>query len=224
MRILYVVHILAGTLGLLSGYVALYAAKGDSVHRRSGMIFVYVMLVMSVAGTMLSLVLAKAVAINVPAALLTSYLVITSLVTVRPVAAVNPTVRAALSVIALSVGITMLVFGVQAVANGGKRDGMPAFPFFMFAGVGILGAMGDFRIARNGAAKGVVRLSRHLWRMSFALFIAALSFFLGQAKVIPKPIRIPGLLALPVLAVLVTMLYWLWRMQKRRMNKVFVAT
>lgn len=52
--------------------------------------------------------------------------------------------------------------------------------------------------------------------MSFALFIAALSFFLGQAKVIPKPIRIPGLLALPVLAVLVTMLYWLWRVRIRR--------
>ena len=52
--------------------------------------------------------------------------------------------------------------------------------------------------------------------VSFALFIAAMSFFLGQAKVIPKPIRIPGLLALPVLAVLVTMLYWLWRVRRKR--------
>jgi hypothetical protein len=43
-----------------------------------------------------------------------------------------------------------------------------------------------------------------------------LSFFIRQAKVIPKPIRIPGLLALPVLAVLVTMLYWLWRVRVRR--------
>jgi hypothetical protein len=52
--------------------------------------------------------------------------------------------------------------------------------------------------------------------MCFALFIAALSFFIGQAHVFPKPIRIPGLLALPVLAVLVTMLYWLWRIRIRR--------
>jgi hypothetical protein len=52
--------------------------------------------------------------------------------------------------------------------------------------------------------------------MSFALLIAALSFFIGQAKVIPKPIRIPGLLALPVLAVLLTMVYWLWRIRVRR--------
>ena len=52
--------------------------------------------------------------------------------------------------------------------------------------------------------------------MCFALFIAALSFFIGQAQVIPKPIRIMPLLALPVLAVLLTMLYWLWRIRVRR--------
>jgi hypothetical protein len=52
--------------------------------------------------------------------------------------------------------------------------------------------------------------------MSFALFIAALSFFIGQAQVIPKPIRILPLLALPVLAVLVTMIYWLWRVRTKR--------
>jgi hypothetical protein len=34
--------------------------------------------------------------------------------------------------------------------------------------------------------------------------------------VIPKPIRIPALLAVPVLAVLVTLLYWLWRVRVRR--------
>jgi hypothetical protein len=37
----YLVHIIAGTLGLLTGYVALYAAKGGTLHRKSGMLFVY---------------------------------------------------------------------------------------------------------------------------------------------------------------------------------------
>ncbi|HEY8796026.1 MAG TPA: hypothetical protein VIM15_13895 [Gemmatimonadaceae bacterium] len=69
--------------------------------------------------------------------------------------------------------------------------------------------------------RGAPRLARHLWRMCFALFIATMSFFLGQAKVIPKPIRIPALLALPVLAVLLTMLYWLWRVRvKRRLHGI----
>ena len=93
---------------------------------------------------------------------------------------------------------------------------MPAFPFFMFGVVGLLAGIGDVRLMRSGALHGVRRLARHLWRMSFALFIAALSFFIGQAQVFPKPVRIMPVLALPVLAVLVTMVYWLWRVRVRR--------
>jgi hypothetical protein len=100
------------------------------------------------------------------------------------------------------------------------RHGMPAFPFIMFGAVGLIGGLGDLGVLRSGPRRGVQRLSRHLWRMSFALFIAALSFFIGQAKVIPKPIRIMPLLVLPVLAVLVTMLYWLWRVRGRRLSAI----
>jgi peptidoglycan/LPS O-acetylase OafA/YrhL len=117
---------------------------------------------------------------------------------------------------AFLVASTALAFGFQAVANGGTRNGLPAFPFFLFGIVGLLAGGGDLRMIRNGTLKGASRIARHLWRMSFALFIAALSFFIGQAKVIPKPIRIMPLLALPVVAVLVTMLYWLWRVRMRR--------
>jgi hypothetical protein len=59
--------------------------------------------------------------------------------------------------------------------------------------------------------------------MCFALFIAALSFFIGQAKVFPEPIRIRPLLALPVLVVLVTMFYWLWRVRIKRSLRGIVA-
>jgi hypothetical protein len=104
-----------------------------------------------------------------------------------------------------------------------SRNGIPAFPFFLFGVVGLLASAGDLRMIRSGALRGVPRLARHLWRMSFALFVAAMSFFIGQAKVIPKPIRIPGLLALPVLAVLVTMLYWLWRVRAKRRTERGIA-
>lgn len=52
--------------------------------------------------------------------------------------------------------------------------------------------------------------------MCTALFIATLSFFIGQSQVFPEPVRIMPLLALPVLAVLVTMFYWLWRVRIKR--------
>jgi uncharacterized membrane protein len=215
-RIGYVVHIVAGSLALVTGYVALYVAKGSRVHRKSGMLFVYAMLTMAFFGLTIAAVRGVAPALNIPVALLTAYLVVTSLITVRPPAAEPRCLHLGAMVVGFGVALTFLAFGFEAIANGGTRNGMPAFPFLMFGVVGLLASIGDVRVMRSGALKGASRLARHLWRMSFALFIAALSFFIGQAKVIPKPVRIMPLLALPVLAVLVTMLYWLWRVRVRR--------
>lgn len=50
-----------------------------------------------------------------------------------------------------------------------------------------------------------------------------MSFFIGQAQVFPEPIRIRPLLALPVLAVLVTMFYWLWRVRIKRSYRGIVG-
>jgi uncharacterized membrane protein len=213
---IYVIHITAGSLALLAGYVALYASKGATLHRKAGMLFVYAMLTMSLFGLTIATVRGIAPAINIPAGLLTAYLVITSLTTIRPLPSGARSLAIGGMLVALGIFFADLMFVVQGLANGGKRDGMPVFPFFMFGLVGLLGGAGDFRMLRSGPLRGARRIARHLWRMCFALFIAALSFFIGQAKVIPEPIRILPLLAMPVLAVLVTMFYWLWRVRFRR--------
>ncbi len=223
MQVTLPIHIVAGALGIIAGFVALYTAKGGKLHRGSGRLFVYAMLTTAVAGLTIAVVRGVAPAINVPAALLTAYLIITSLLTVRPLAAAPRWVDVGLLLVAVAVCLTSFTFGFEAVANGGTRKGMPAFPFFMFAVVGLLASVGDLRMLRSGALTGAFRLARHLWRMSFALFIAALSFFIGQAQVFPKPIRIAPLLALPVLAVLLTMFYWLWRVRVRRSLRGIVA-
>ena len=216
MRVTYVIHIAAGTLSLVAGYVALYSAKGGRLHRRAGMLFLYAMLTMCVFGATIAATRSVATALNVPVAILTSYLVVTALLTVRPAVPSSHWLAVASMLVGLGVGLTFLTFGFEAIANGGTRNGMPAFPFLMFGVVGVLAGAGDLRVIRSGPLRGPSRLARHLWRMSFALFTASLSFFIGQAKVIPEPIRIRPLLALPVLAVLVTMFYWLWRVRVRR--------
>jgi len=57
------------------------------------------------------------------------------------------------------------------------------------------------------------RITRHLWRMCFGLFIATGSFFLGQQQVSPAFLR--GSIFLTVLAVLPfpLMIYWLIRVR-----------
>lgn len=209
-------HIAAGSLALVFGYVALYAAKGGRLHRRSGMLFVCAMLPMAVLGVVIATRRGVAPAINIPAGVLAAYLVVTALITVRPPAARARWLGPGLMLLALAVGVTSLTFGLQAVARGGMRNGMPAFPFFMFGIVGVLASAGDVRVIRSGALTGASRLARHLWRMCFALFIAALSFFIGQSDEFPAALRIMPVLALPVVAVLLTMLYWLWRVRIRR--------
>jgi uncharacterized membrane protein len=216
MTAILVVHIAAGAIGLASGYVGLFSAKGATLHRRSGMVFVYAMLTMAVGGFVIAAGRGVAPAINIPAAALTAYLVTTALTTVRPPEAQPRWLAVGALLVAAGVSIVSLDFAFEAIANGGTRHGMPAFPFLMFGFVALLASVGDVRMLRSGALRGTKRLARHLWRMSFALFIAALSFFIGQAKVIPKPLRIVPLLALPVVVVLVTMLYWLWRVRFRR--------
>ena len=214
MRAILPFHITAGILGLVFGFVALYTAKGARVHRRSGVLFVWAMLPMSITGAIISA--AKGGEGAVIAGVMTAYLVTTSWITVSRPARWSPRIDAALMLLALGVGLTSLTLGVEVVARlgGRSRDGLPAFPFFMFGTVGVLAGIGDARVRRAGI-QGARRIARHLWRMTWALWIATSSFFLGQAQVFPKAIRTPAVLAVPVVLVLVTLLYWLWRVRVR---------
>jgi uncharacterized membrane protein len=214
------VHIVAGAVAIIVGFVALFTAKGDRLHRKSGIVFVYAMLVMALMGATMAVVRGKAPEANAPVGLLTAYLVITSLTTVRPPSAGSRWLDRGLMLVVLAVALALFTFGFEALASPkGSLHGMPALPFLIFGSVGLLAAVGDFRLINSGgirAIRGAPRLTRHLWRMTFALAIAAFSFFLGQAKVIPKPYRIFPLLVVPPLVVLVALLYWVWRVRIRR--------
>src|SRR5262249_29869769 len=153
-----------------SGYVGLYAAKGATLHRKSGTVFVYSMLLMSVLGMVLAVGLGKAPSVNIPAGLLTMSLIITSLNTVRPPSATARRLDIVAMMALLAVGLTMTTLGIRAVGNG---KGASAFPYFMFGIVGLLAGAGDIRVLRSGPRTGGRRLARHLWRMSYALFIAS---------------------------------------------------
>lgn len=222
--ILLAVHIAGGSVGLLSGFVALSAAKGGALHRRGGMVFVYAMLTMCVAGALLAVSGAGGWAVvNSSAAVLTGYLVLTSLAAVRSLDGWTRRLDVGLMLVASAVCAVTLPLGIEAAAAGGRWRGVPAFPFFMFGVVGLLAVAGDLRLLRSGAPRGAARVARHLWRMTFALFVASMSFFLGQAKVIPKPIRILPLLAVPPLVVLAALVYWMWRVRVRRSLRSMVV-
>ncbi len=207
-------HIVAGLLALVSGAVALAAVKGGRLHRKSGIVFVCSMLFMAGSGALLAIV--KTQPINIMAGVLTFYLVLTAMLTVRRPAWASRAVDIGAALVALAGGLGAVALGF-AVANSptGKMDGMNAGPAFVFGIMALLAAVGDVRMLRSGLP-GSRRLRRHIWRMCTGMFIAAGSFFLGQAQVFPKAVRSSGLLAVPVLAVIVIMFYWLVRVRFAR--------
>ena len=168
MLMLLPIHIAAAGLGLIAGAVALFAVKGGRLHRKSGMLFVCAIAAMCGTATVMAVV--KGQAVNVMAALMTAYLAITALTTVRPPAAGSRRRDVALMLMALVLGLATIATGFAAIASvSGKMFGYRPFPFFLFGVLGLSGAFGDFRTIRSDGLRGAPRLSRHLWRMCMAL-------------------------------------------------------
>jgi len=211
------IHIAAAGIGLIAGAVALTTAKGRTVHRKSGIVFVYSMVAMCASALVAAA--ARGQTANVLAALMTSYLVITGLMTVRPPAAWSRRRDLGLMLAALALGLFAMTSGFVAATSPTRRVfGLPSPPFFLFGVLGLSGGFGDLKMLRSGALRGAPRLARHLWRMCMALFIAAASFFSIRARVaaiFPAPLTTGAARALPVLLVLVAMFYWLWRIRSR---------
>jgi len=213
------VHVLAGLLALLFGYVALAATKGAELHRRTGRLFVGAMLTMSLSGAVMSAIKTGGVSVNVVAGSLTFYFVVTGLLSVRVRDAKSEWIDATALLFVLTLGVFAFTTGLEA----SKSNGPLAAPMFVFGVVAMLAATGDIRMMRGGGVEGPRRLKRHLWRMCFAMWVAAASFFWGPRGRVPEAIRIPALLPIPVLAPLVVMFYWLWRLRTRRVSRTIVG-
>jgi uncharacterized membrane protein len=205
------IHIAAGLLSLLTGFVALYATKGGTTHRRWGKAFAVAMSTMTGSAFIVALLLNPNRG-NQVAAALTLYLVATGVLTVRAPVAAHRGWLAALMVLAFATSARAFDLGFMALAlPRGVIDQIPAAPIFMFAVVGLVAALMDARLLWVGRIEGKHRLARHLWRMTYAFWVAVTSAFLGQAKFVPEPLRDYRLLALPVLLVAATGIYWLVR-------------
>ncbi len=216
---LLLIHVAAGGLAVVLGATALLVKKGGSLHRQSGMLFVCAMLVMGSSASILSFRKSPSPS-NAFAALMTAYFVITALTTVRPVSPWTRRINVAGLAVAVGLATVDLAAGVRAFNSpGGLLDGVPFPMLFLLATVMILAAAGDVRVLRFGVRRGGPRLARHLWRMCFALFIAAGSFFSIRervAKVLPGPFTTGPMRALPILLLFGAMFYWLWRVRGRR--------
>lgn len=209
-----VVHVLGGSVALVSGFIAIVVSKGGVWHRRAGMAFVISMLVMAVFGAVVGAYEKRATGVG---GVLTAYLVFTGLTAVRSIDAVGRAGQFALMAVALLIAAFEFTVGTIALGRPhGSINGVPGGMMLFMGTIALLAAVGDWRVLRANGITGTRKIARHLWRMLFAMFIATGSFFLGQMQFVPAPVRkLPLMIALGV-APLVLLLYWMWRVRLRK--------
>jgi len=209
------VHFAAGLASIVAGTIALSVTKGGRLHKQSGLVFTSAMLVLGLSAAGIGTYEDRPG--QVFGGLLAVYLVVSAMTTVKSLPGIGQRFNVALMVLAFACAVAMLYGGVTewldpTVEVAGRPRVVPPLVGGM---VLLLAAIGDLRAIRAGGLRGSRRLARHLWRMCLGLFVATGSFFLGQMKFIPEPVRnVPVLLVLAFAPVLF-LIYWMWRVRVR---------
>ena len=227
------VHILGGTIGLLSGTAAMSFRKGSPRHVLAGRIFVASMLTMGVGAVYLAIV--KHQPNNIGGGILTFYLIGTAWLTARRRDGETSKLDWAALLIPSVLGILTWMNGIQVVRSGASsQDGVPVGMMLFMGSVELLAASGDIRMLLRGGLFGTQRIARHLWRMCFGLFIAAGSFFFGPSnrplrllsnvglgQHLPRALFSTGLYLVLTILPLVLLIFWLLRV---RFSKAYKKT
>lgn len=220
-------HIVSGTLGMLSGFVAVFLRKGSRRHGIAGNVFVVSMMSLSLSGTYLALM--KWQPGNIIGGTLTFYLVTTAWLTARRRSPGTGLLDWGALLIILSLAAVELTWGTQAALSPtGLKYDYPPGPYFFMGSVAALAAIGDVRMIVRRGISGTQRIARHLWRMCFALFVASASIFLARQHLFPAFMRKTGMLMVLSFLPLVLLIYWMIRVRvakaQRRIESMAGAT
>ncbi|MGI9325516.1 MAG: hypothetical protein ACR2PZ_09880 [Pseudomonadales bacterium] len=208
------IHVGAATLALVAGAVALCARKGAKAHKQSGYVFVASMIVMAIPAGLVSYTTGKP--FDVLSSILTCYMVLTGLLAFRMSAK-----RASIALMSLA---GLCISGYVAVEIGtivtDVRDtDAPVGAGYVFATILGLALWGDFRGLSQSLSPQQVRI-RHLWRMSFGLFMATGNLFGVRPHLFPDWMQDSGVLVLLAIAPLLVMVYWRFRLRPQTLTDV----
>jgi uncharacterized membrane protein len=216
----YVLHIGGGTLGLLSGMVAVFAHKGAKLHRVAGTVFFVSMLVMSAVAGYLAVAVPGQI-VNLFIATFTFYLVATAWMTVRrPEHAIGiPEKIALLVILGLCAPFAVLSFQLATglppiVRSSIPLEGPVLIAIYGFTTVIAIAAISDAKVALAGGIAGAPRIARHLWRMCLALMLATGSFFTNALpRLLPPPMHVSLAFFLPQFLPLGLLIFWMIRLR-----------
>ncbi|MET1110335.1 MAG: hypothetical protein ABWX67_02290 [Allosphingosinicella sp.] len=200
------IHIAGGMAALAAGAAAVAVRKGGALHASAGLVFCAAMLVLGITAAILE-PFRQPVPGTPVGGIMVCYFVLTAWMTARRRDGRAGWIEKAACAAALATAILMAWGGF----TGATTPAGPG-PVFALAGVCLLAGLGDLRAILRDLSP-VQRISRHVWRMCFAFFIATGSFFLGQQDVLPRAVRGSPFLFALALAPFAIMAFWLVRLR-----------
>ena len=207
MNALMGVHVAAGMITLVSGTIAVAARKGGPLHARAGTGFFGSMLVLGVTASILEPL--RSPPGSPVGGIMVCYFVATSWVAARR----RDGTTGKFEIIACAAALIMAVLMAWGGITGVATTPVGAGPVFVLAGLCLIAGLGDLNAILRAKLTPVQRISRHLWRMCFAFFIATGSFFLGQQQVLPQAVRGSPILFVLAFAPFAVMAFWLVRLR-----------
>src|SRR3954469_20858086 len=200
------IHIAGGLAAIALGTAAIAARKGGPLHARAGNGFAAAMLVLGVTAAILEPYRTPPGSPLV--GVFVCYFIATGWLAARRRDGTTGKFEWLAGAVALGLAAATTWGGLSGSTTPAGRG-----PVFVLAGLCLLAGLGDFRTALRRKLSPTQRLSRHLWRMCFAAFIATGSFFLGQQKVMPLAMRGSPILFVLAFAPFAVMLFWLVRLR-----------
>jgi hypothetical protein len=220
-KLALIVHVIAGTVALFAGIVAMSSRKGARAHRVAGTAFFVSMLLMASVADYLAVAIPEQIP-NLFIGTFTIYLVATAWMTVRRKEGSIGIAEKIALVVVLCLCLPFAILSFQ-LATGVEPSFKSAVPLegpvrvaiYSFTFLVAMAAIGDARLVRDGAITGARRIGRHLWRMCAGLTFAAGSAFTnGLPRLLPKTVHVPLVfLFVPQLLSLVLLIFWMIRVR-----------
>jgi hypothetical protein len=207
MNVLMWIHIAGGSLALVSGAAAVAARKGSTLHARAGTWFFGSMLVLGVTASILEPY--RSPPGSPIGGILICYFVATSWLAARRRDGTTGRFELLACATALTMGALVIWGGLAGTGTTPAGTG----PVFAIGAICLLAGLLDLNAFLRRKLTAAQRLSRHLWRMCFAFFIATGSFFLGQQDEMPQAVRGSAILFVLAFAPFAVMAFWLARLR-----------
>lgn len=201
------VHIASGMVAVAVGTLAAAARKGSAMHATLGSWFFAAMLMLGATASILEPFRSPTPGSPL-VGIFVCYFVLTSWVTARRRDGRSGKFELFAGLVAFAIAAAIAWGGLNESSTPAGRG-----PVFVMAGLCLFAGVLDIRAFVRGKLTPAQRISRHLWRMCFAFFIASGSFFIGQQDVMPAAVQGSPILFAAGLAPLAVMAWWLVRLR-----------